>query len=68
MPLIRPGMTICVDVRQDGDKIKLFFGAQSMRDSGCDDLALRQESGGQAEVPSRDGAGSATVRHALGRG
>ena len=38
-----------------------------LRDSGCDDLRAAG-SGGQAEVPSRDGAGSATVRHALGRG
>ena len=36
-----------------------------MRDRGCDDFE-RRETGGQAGVPSRDGAGSATVRHATG--
>ena len=37
--------------------------AGNVRDSGCDDFE-RQEKGGQAGVPSRDGAGSATVRRA----
>ena len=38
-----------------------------VRDSGCDDLRAAG-SGGQAEVPSRDGAGPSTVRHAFRHG